>query len=234
MFTGIIETTGTVTLIRDHADYRDIEISAAAQNYTCSPGDSVAVDGVCLTLTSCRGPRLTFQAVRETTTKTTLARIQPGHAVNLERAVRPTDRLGGHFVTGHIDGTGRIAEDVPGRETLQRRISLPVHLMKYMAEKGSTALDGISLTIAKRLTDGIIVAVIPYTFRYTTLPAKRVGDEVNIECDIIARYLETLISGPTPPPGAAPGIHVGSRRAPASSADTHAGTLAARMKEAGF
>ena len=167
-----------------------------------APGASVAVDGVCLTVENSRGPVLFFTAVSETLGRTTLATIQPGCEVNLERPMSAQARFDGHMVLGHVDGTGTIIADRIEDAGRRMTIEVPESCRRFMAGKGSVAIDGISLTIAE-IGDGktISIALVPRTIAATTMRNKGVGDRVNIECDVIARYIDRLLGSQGTAPG---------------------------------
>jgi riboflavin synthase len=194
MFTGLIETVGTIRNIRKGNTDLVLEIAPGMDGFEVKTGDSVAIDGVCLTVESTAGPVMSFRAVYETLTRTVLQDATPGTRVNLERSLRISDRLGGHFVLGHVDGVGRIMADRPVGESIYRSISAPEEIRPLMAQKGSVAVDGISLTIAESLPDGFVVSFIPHTLKATTMGQKHVGNRVNIECDVLARYIFHILS----------------------------------------
>jgi riboflavin synthase len=202
VFTGIIETTGTISLIKRKAQALSLVVTPDLQPYECAPGDSVAVDGVCLTLERTAEKALHFTAVLETLVNSTLSNTRPGKRVNCERAVRPADRLGGHFVLGHVDGVGHIVHDRNAGESIVRTVWVPESLRMFMARKGSVAIDGVSLTIAKSEGESIDVSLVPFTRKSSTLGAARPGDTVNIECDILARYIHHMLQHPGDSPGA--------------------------------
>jgi len=189
MFTGLIETIGTISSISRGNKSLSLRILPAKDDYPVTIGGSVAIDGACLTVESVSGKELSFTAVYETLYRTTLINKRVGEKVNLERAIRVGDRLEGHIVLGHVDGVGKIVSDQKNGDSLARTVLIPEEFRKYMASKGSVAIDGISLTIAESKNDAIIVSFIPHTLSETTMALKRVGDEVNIECDIFARYI---------------------------------------------
>ena len=192
MFTGIIETLGTVTAV-DNADASSRITVHGSVTEGGAIGDSIAVNGVCLTATSYDGDDFTADVMSETLRRTTLGSLEPGDAVNLERAATATTRLGGHLVQGHVDGVGTISSRAPSGAFDEVSIGLPDELMRYVVEKGSIAIDGISLTVAK-LGDGeITIGLIPETLQRTTLGQKTEGDVVNIEVDVIAKYVERLL-----------------------------------------
>jgi len=193
MFTGLIETTGVMRQCTRSEGSVVLAVEPAMADFAVLPGDSVAVDGVCLTCECGGGPLLRFRAVTETLGRTTLADARSGASVNLERSLRPVDRLGGHFVLGHVDGIGTILSDTPAGDSLLRAVRLPAGLLRYTARKGSVAVDGVSLTIVSVSGDTVTVSLIPYSLEHTTLKRKRPGDPVNIECDVLARYIERLM-----------------------------------------
>jgi riboflavin synthase len=193
MFTGLIEAIGEVKEIRRAGSGATLMLRMPPSFSDCSPGDSIAVDGVCLTITDIRGNVSSLDISMETLERSTLGELKAGGMVNLERAMRLSDRLGGHLVSGHVDGTG-ILKSI-GREgrSWLIRISLDPSLGRYLIEKGSIGVDGISLTVNNCTEDSFRVAVIPETMRKTTLLRKRAGDTVNIEIDMISKYIEKLI-----------------------------------------
>jgi riboflavin synthase len=195
MFTGLIETLGTVVSFEPKGSATLLGIRPDASEFSVPPGGSVAVDGACLTLETSRGGVFFFTAVAETVERTTLGRARAGTRVNLERPLMVGARLDGHMVLGHIDGVGTITgERVQGAGAGKNcTIAVPAELSLFMAEKGSVAIDGISLTIAKSAGAEITVALIPRTLAATTLMVKRAGAEVNVECDVIARYIYKMI-----------------------------------------
>ena len=195
MFTGIIETLGTVTGTRHEGTSIVLFIEPDADCFDIATGASVAIDGVCLTLETPDRRILQFRAVAETLNHTTLYNIRNGRRVNLERAAMIGQRFDGHLVYGHVDGVGRITGDREMNGSLIRTVSIPAELSRYMALKGSVALDGISLTIARSDAGEISISFIPHTLATTTMAKKRPGDAVNIECDIVARYLDHLLHG---------------------------------------
>ena len=196
MFSGIVAAVGRiVTLERRGGDVRMTLDAGALDLADVVLGDSVAVSGVCLTVVAIDGQRLAFDLSNETLALTTLGALGPGGAVNLEKALRLADRLGGHLVSGHVDGVGTVlAIDDDGRA--QRwRIALPAALAKYVAVKGSITVEGVSLTVNAAGADHFEIALIPHTLAVTTLGTLAVGARVNLEVDLIARYLERLNSG---------------------------------------
>jgi riboflavin synthase len=194
MFTGIIEETGTVHAVRRGARSSQLTIRAVKVTEDLREGDSINTDGVCLTVTAFDKDSFTADVMPETMSRTTLGSLGPGHPVNLERALKLGGRLGGHLVSGHIDGTGRIESITRDDNAHWFRITAPKEILKYIAEKGSVSVDGISLTVAEISKRGFSVSVIPHTSRQTAISLKKNGDMVNIECDMIAKYLERLIN----------------------------------------
>lgn len=193
MFTGLIETVGRIVRITGGKDGRTIGIEAEFTDRDLKIGDSIAVDGVCLTVTEEKGNFFAVDVVAETLRRTTLAHVQVGDRVNLERALAAGSRMGGHFVQGHVDGIGKIAalQDLAFGKLL--RLSLAEPLLAFVVEKGSIALDGISLTVASVDSKFVDIAVIPHTWQATTLHFKKQGDAVNIEVDILAKYVKKFM-----------------------------------------
>ncbi|MBE3597063.1 MAG: riboflavin synthase [Hydrogenibacillus sp.] len=200
MFTGLIEAVGIVDAVEDLPDGgRALAVRLAGELGDIRPGDSLAVDGVCLTAVSVGAGVARFDAVRETLAKTTLGRLAPGARVNLERALTPASRLGGHFVTGHVDGVGRLREVARAARAeagYDVRIEAPPEVMAYVVPQGSIAVDGISLTVAEVFADGFRVAIIPYTWRHTALSDKTAGSAVNLEADVLAKIVVQSIRRP--------------------------------------
>jgi len=193
MFTGIVETTGKVTRIDRLSESVRLSIAAGRVSEDVALGDSIAVNGVCLTVVSIDAPELVFDAVYETLRRTTLGSLAVGDVVNLERAMVANGRFGGHIVQGHVDGVGRIASMRPVGNAWQVHVDVDSNLMRYIVEKGSICIDGISLTVADAGRSSFSVSVIPHTWENTTLSARRAGDALNIECDIIGKYVERLM-----------------------------------------
>mgnify|MGYP001605256412 CR=1 FL=1 len=197
MFTGIVEETGTIERIEPSARSIELTVRAPTCGRGLKVGESVAVNGCCLTVvkvTGRSGGRLAvFDLLQETWQRTNLQFARVGSAVNLERSVRSDDRLGGHFVTGHIDGTGEIGRwERKGADWLLE-ITPPTALMRYVVFKGAIAVDGISLTVAAVRKSSFRIWIIPHTYRVTALRERAVGDAVNLEADILAKYVERLI-----------------------------------------
>jgi riboflavin synthase len=198
VFTGIVEELGTITAVTPTGTGSDVaarlEIAGALVTSDVATGDSIAVSGVCLTVVDATDGHFTTDVMRETLNRTTLGAATPGTTVNLERAVTLQTRLGGHLVQGHVDGTGRIAarEHTPQWDVV--RVETPATLAKYLVEKGSIAVDGVSLTVVEADDEGFTVSLIPTTLQRTTLGVKAVGDEVNLEVDVMAKYAERLLA----------------------------------------
>ena len=190
MFTGLVEEIGTVLSLKQRETVAEIAIRAQAVLEGVAVGDSIAIAGVCLTVTAFDARSFTVQAVRETLGRTTIGTFRPGKHVNLEHALKAGDRLGGHFVQGHVDGIGTIASIVPVGDGKDFRIAIPGELSNFLVEKGSVAIDGISLTVTAMNPGNFGISVIPHTLSTTTLGGNRVGDTVNIETDILAKYIE--------------------------------------------
>ena len=192
MFTGIIETLGAITEVDSATDSSRLSIRGEVTDGTAI-GDSIAVNGVCLTATTVDGDVFTADVMAETLRRTTLGSLRPGDVVNLERAATATTRLGGHLVQGHVDGVGRVTARAPAGAFDEVTITLPGELLAYVVEKGSIAIDGISLTVARVSDSEITIGLIPETLQRTTLGRRAVGDAVNIEVDVIAKYVERLL-----------------------------------------
>jgi riboflavin synthase len=187
VFTGLVREVGRVVSF-DGGRLR-IESSLAA-----AVGDSVSVDGCCLTVVDGDGRTLAFDAVPETLARTTLGRLDPGAVVNLEPALRAGEPLGGHYVQGHVDGVGRVRSLEPEGDGARLWVDPPAEVLRYCVEKGSIAVDGVSLTIAGLDDDGFAVALVPHTLAVTTLGTLEPGSEVNLEADVLAKYVEKLTS----------------------------------------
>lgn len=193
MFTGIIEEIGRVRSISQTGRSAVLAIRCQKVLDGTAIGDSIAVNGTCLTVTSMGKDFFTADATPETVTRTSLSLLSPGSPVNLERALAVGSRLGGHIVSGHVDGTGRIVSLVKEENAVNVTITCGPSEMRYILLKGSVAVDGVSLTVAKREPSRFTVSVIPHTGAQTILTGRRPGDLVNIECDIIGRYVEQLM-----------------------------------------
>ncbi len=192
MFTGLIERVGKIVQLEAGAGGKKFCINAG-KDFELNLGDSVSVDGACLTVIKIEGEKFWIEASPETLKKTTLSQKKVGGEVNLERALRLSDRLGGHFVLGHIDGVGRVRKKTRRGEFLELEIEAPSELGKYLIEKGSIAVDGISLTINQVQGNIFSVMLIPETLKRTTISQKKPGDKVNLEADIIGKYVEKLL-----------------------------------------
>ena len=192
MFTGIIEETGVIGAISQGRLSARMTIRAAVVMSDMKTGDSVSVNGVCLTVTAFNAESFDVDVMPETLRKTSLGILRAGSTVNLERALRLSDRLGGHLVSGHIDGTGKIMRRWEEDHAVWFRISAEESLLQYVVDRGSVALNGISLTVVKSEKGSFTVSIIPHTQQVTTLNSAKAGDQLNIECDLIARYLEKL------------------------------------------
>ena len=191
MFTGIVEELGTV--VARSADR--LELRGPLVTKDVADGDSIAVNGVCLTVVAVDGDAFTADVMAETWKRSSLGELAPGDVVNLERAATPTTRLGGHLVQAHVDGVGTIAERTPGDSFDTVRFTVPAGLARYLVEKGSVTVDGVSLTVVETGPDWITVGLIPTTLDRTTLGRKQVGALVNLEVDVIAKYVEKLVGG---------------------------------------
>ena len=193
MFTGIVRERGIVAAVDGGADGVRLRIDAPATAAQAAVGDSVAINGVCLTITERDGASLSFDAVPETLSRTALGRLVPGSAVNLEPALRAGEPLGGHYVQGHVDGVGRVRSLEPEGDGVRLTIEAPEELLRYCVEKGSVAVEGVSLTIAALGDDVFEIALIPHTLAETTLASLGPGDPVNLEADVLAKYVERLV-----------------------------------------
>ncbi len=193
MFTGLVEDLGVVKRIVRKANSAQISISTTLELKEVKIGDSINTNGVCLTLIALSPPYFTVEVSQETLKRTNLLALREGEGVNLERALRVGDRLGGHLVSGHIDGIGIIKAKRKERGFIQMRIAIPAELSKYVVEKGSVAVDGISLTVNECKDSEFSLTIIPYTVQHTTLGFKKVSDKVNIEVDLMGKYVERLL-----------------------------------------
>jgi riboflavin synthase len=194
MFTGLIETVGEVVEVRPAAGSARLVIASELPAMQMADGESVAVDGVCLTVTERRKGRLAFVAVQETLDRTTLGGLRPGSRVNLERALRLSDRLGGHLVQGHVDAVSAVARVASRGDDRRMRVRRVPEIRGYVAMKGSVALNGVSLTVSAVDRTTFEVALIPETLARTNLADLKPGSRVNVEVDLVARYLETLLA----------------------------------------
>lgn len=194
MFTGIIQDVGRVKLLRRLGDTARLEALAPGLSTELRPGDSVAVNGACLTVTGRDGKGFKADLSRETLERSNLGSLRSGDSINLELPLLPTARLGGHFVQGHVDAVSRVVRIEKQRAFALFRFSLPVGMGAYVVEKGSIAVDGISLTVSGLGKDFFEVAIIPHTLEHTNLSRRKPGDRVNLECDILAKYVEAALS----------------------------------------
>ena len=194
MFTGIVEEKGRVRNIVSDGENARIVIEAAEVVSDTKTGDSISVNGVCLTALDITDDSFAADVSRETLSRSTLGSLQPGSPVNLERAVTPATRLGGHIVQGHVDGRGTFVSAVPSGDFWTVRIGFPTEFAKYLVYKGSVAVEGISLTVALLADDHFEIAVIPKTWELTNLSSLSPGDAVNLEADVIAKYVERMLA----------------------------------------
>ena len=208
MFTGIVEELGRVVRLETVEDSARLTVEAPTVTQDVNLGDSVSVNGCCLTVTAVHGSTFTADLMAETLTRTTLGSQAPGDPVNLERALRASDRLGGHIVQGHVDATAEVLDHHHGEHWDLLRIGLPQEIARYVAVKGSVALDGVSLTVvdvvdasdvspAPGAEASLSVGLIPETLRRTTLGTRRPGERVNLEVDVMAKYAERLLGART-------------------------------------
>ena len=193
MFTGIVEELGTVAAIEDQGDALRLTVRATTALDGTILGDSIAVNGCCLTVAAVEGDTWTADVMQETLDMTSLAGVVPGDRVNLERAVTAGKRLGGHLVQGHVDGVGTVVGRSPSEHWDVVEVSLPTELTRYVVPKGSICVDGVSLTVVDVGADSFTVSLIPETLTRTTLGSRQPGDRVNLETDLIARHVEKLL-----------------------------------------
>jgi riboflavin synthase len=193
VFTGIVQEVGRVAAVAGGEDGVRLEIEAPEAARRVAVGDSVSLGGCCLTAVAVDGSRIAFDAVPETLARTSLGRLTAGSRVNVETALRAGDPLGGHYVQGHVDGVGHIRAIAPEGDGSRLTIDAPADLLRYVAEKGSIAVDGTSLTVAALDDGGFAVALIPHTLAVTTLGELEPGDPVNLEVDILAKYVERFL-----------------------------------------
>ena len=194
MFTGLIEEVGEIAEARPRAGGRDLLVRAPGMAPDLTFGESVAVSGVCLTVEGSEGSTFRAHAGEETLRRSTLGQAKVGTRVNLERALLPGQRLGGHFVQGHVDGVGTVRAIRPSGATTWIEIDAPAELVCYLAPKGSLAIDGISLTVVESRNATFSVAIIPHTLEHTNLRERRPNDPVNLEVDVLAKYVERLLT----------------------------------------
>ncbi len=193
MFTGIVEELGEVTAVEDLGDARRFTFSGPLVTEDARHGDSIAVNGVCLTVVTTEGGAFTADVMAETLHRSSLGALTTGSPVNLERPTVLGGRLGGHLVQGHVDGTGTVTERIPGEHWEIVRVALPEGLARYVVEKGSITVDGVSLTVVEAGDADFTVSLIPTTLALTTLGRKGPGDPVNLEVDVVAKYVERLL-----------------------------------------
>ncbi|GGZ58998.1 riboflavin synthase subunit alpha [Streptomyces inusitatus] len=193
MFTGIVEELGEVTAVEDLGDASRFRLRGPVVTDGAKHGDSIAVNGVCLTVVETGGGEFTADVMAETLSRSSLGALTPGSRVNLERPTPVGGRLGGHIVQGHVDATGSILDRTPSENWEIVKIALPAALSRHVVEKGSITVDGVSLTVVEAGSDHFTVSLIPTTLALTTLGLKGKGDPVNIEVDIIAKYVERLL-----------------------------------------
>ena len=205
MFTGITEHAGRIESIERKADDGRLRVSLVDAEEIAremKPGDSIAVNGCCLTVAEHGKEHFSADLSGETLRRTSFGEKKPGDLVNLERPVAASARLGGHFVQGHVDGTGRVTALVTEGESWRLSVSVPEDLRRYVAEKGSIAIDGISLTVARWQNGVADIAIIPFTHARTSVQTMAAGDAVNLECDILAKYVESLLESKKAAPAA--------------------------------
>jgi riboflavin synthase len=194
MFTGIVEELGSVVGVVDLGDAARLTVRGPLVTQDVAHGDSIAVNGVCLTVVEVGDDAFTADVMKETLDRSSLGRLSAGDPVNLERAATLSTRLGGHLVQGHVDGVGAIVSRTPGEQWEIVTVSLPPGLSRYVVEKGSITVDGVSLTVTAVSDRDFSVSLIPTTLKLTTLGAKDAGDPVNLEVDVIAKYVEKLVA----------------------------------------
>ncbi|MEU1308443.1 riboflavin synthase [Streptomyces cinnamoneus] len=193
MFTGIVEELGEVVAVEELGDSSRFRLRGPLVTEGAKHGDSIAVNGVCLTVVETEDGEFIADVMAETLSRSSLGALAPGSRVNLERPMALGGRLGGHLVQGHVDGTGTIVERVPGEHWEIVRIALPDGLARYVVEKGSITVDGVSLTVVEAGDEHFTVSLIPTTLDLTTLGIKQAGDPVNLEVDVLAKYVERLL-----------------------------------------
>jgi riboflavin synthase len=196
MFTGLVEETGRIRTLRPEAEAWELVVEAPGLAGDVGPGDSVAVNGCCLTAVRREGPCVHFDMLEETRRLTNFSALAPGAIVNLERSLQVGGRLGGHFVTGHIDAKGRIGAFEPRGKDHFLQVIVPGEFARYLVRKGSIAVDGISLTVAEAGEDAFSAWIIPHTLAATNLQERRVDDEVNLEFDLLGKHVERLLEIP--------------------------------------
>jgi riboflavin synthase len=195
VFTGIVEELGEVTAVENLGDASRFRLRGPVVTEGAQHGDSIAVNGVCLTVVEHEGDEFTADVMAETLKRSSLGALDVGSRVNLERPTAVGSRLGGHIVQGHVDGTGQVLARTPSEHWEIVKVSLPADLARYVVEKGSITVDGISLTVVEAGSDYFTVSLIPTTLDLTTLGHKQPGDPVNLEVDVVAKYVERLLAG---------------------------------------
>lgn len=194
MFSGIIETTGKITKVEQTTDGAKLTLTSNIPSAEVSLGESICINGACMTVTAIGETDLSFDVSVESLRRTNLGDLQLGSLVNLERSLRLNDRLSGHVVSGHVDGVASIQSVQPEGDSFLYTFEIPRELSRYLVEKGSVAVDGISLTVFRCQPTSFTCAIIPHTHQVTTLHAKNPGDKVNIECDMQGKYIEKFVS----------------------------------------
>jgi riboflavin synthase alpha subunit len=196
VFTGIVKERGRVLAIDGDGAGVRLRVAAPEAARAAGIGDSISISGVCLTVVAVDDGRLEFDAVAETLRRSSLGRLETGDAVNVEPALRAGEPLGGHYVQGHVDGVGRVRSVEPEGDGVRTSFDAPAEILRYCVEKGSIAVEGVSLTLAAVDGDGFTVALVPHTLAETTLGQLGPGDEVNLEADVLAKYVERLLPRP--------------------------------------
>lgn len=194
MFSGIVETTGTITAIEQTADGAKLTLTSTIPTVEASLGESICINGACMTVTAIGTTELSFDVSVESLRRTNLGDLRTGSLVDLERSLRMNDRLSGHIVSGHVDGVGQVQSIVPEGDSFLYTFTIPEELSRYLVEKGSVAVDGISLTVFRCTPTSFTCAIIPHTHHVTTLHARKPGDRVNIECDMQGKYIEKYVT----------------------------------------
>ncbi|MFE3788278.1 riboflavin synthase [Streptomyces goshikiensis] len=199
MFTGIVEELGEVTAVEQLAEASRFRLRGPLVTEGAKHGDSIAVNGVCLTVVETADGEFTADVMQETLNRSSLGTLAQGSRVNLERPMALGGRLGGHLVQGHVDGTGEILSRTPSEHWELVKVALPAHLARYVVEKGSITVDGVSLTVVEAAADHFTISLIPTTLALTTLGIKQPGDPVNLEVDVLAKYVERLLAAGVDP-----------------------------------
>jgi len=192
MFTGIVQETGVVKAVTPRGKGWSLEVETGGVANDARVGDSIAVNGCCLTVTAVQGNRVTFDLLDETRAKTNLRALQAGSRVNLEGSLRADGKVGGHFVTGHIEATAKVSQWSRAGQDWELEAEVPAGMERYVVPKGCVALDGVSLTIGRVEGRKFNVWIIPHTYEVTTLKDRKEGDELNLECDLLAKYVEKV------------------------------------------